>query len=183
MPVTAEWQQLPVAEARAGNADAWETLFRRYRLPLYAYAFEMLGNEQAALDVVQETFLNAFRHIQTLRDDARFGSWLFSIAHQKCLQQWRRYDRDAAIREELEHATAGDVEAEELLIREEQEEHVMKLLQQLPAAQRAALVLHYVEGFPLEVIARITGAELGTVKSRLHYARRALKRLLLETAS
>src|ERR1051325_10526115 len=94
MPIVAETEQLPVAAARDGDAAAWDALFRRYQLPLYVYVVELLHNEQAALDVVQETFINATRHIRSLRDDARFGSWLFSIAHQKCQQQWRRPQRE-----------------------------------------------------------------------------------------
>ena len=67
-----------------------------------------------------------------------------------------------------------------LLIREEQEAAFMKLLSRLPVAQRSVLVLHFVEDFPLEEIARITDTVLGTVKSRLHYAKRALRKLLEE---
>ena len=55
MLVVPEREQLPVADARAGNAEAWKTLFRRYRLPLYVYVFELLRDEQASLDLVQET--------------------------------------------------------------------------------------------------------------------------------
>ena len=179
MLVVAEREQLPVAEARVGNVEAWESLFRRYRLPLYVYIFELVRDEQASLDLVQETFINAFRHLATLRDDDRFGGWLFSIAHQKCLQQWRRHNRDAGLREELANEpTASADDPLDLLIREEQEAEFMKLLPRLPVAQRSALLLHFVEGFSLEEIARITGAQVGTVKSRLHYAKRALRKLL-----
>jgi len=69
MLVVPEREQLPVADARAGNADAWKTLFRRYRLPLYVYVFELLRDEQASLDLVQETFISAFRHIASLPED------------------------------------------------------------------------------------------------------------------
>ena len=82
--------QLPVAAARAGEPAAWDALFRRYQLPLYVYVYELLRQEQTALDVVQETFINAARHLGSLRDDAKFGSWLFGIAHQKCQQHWRK---------------------------------------------------------------------------------------------
>src|ERR1041384_3870454 len=88
-----EVEQLPVAAAREGHAAAWDVLFRRYQLPLYVYVFELLRDEQAALDVVQETFINATRYLHSLRDDAKFGSWLFSIAHQKCQQRWRKPPR------------------------------------------------------------------------------------------
>jgi RNA polymerase sigma-70 factor, ECF subfamily len=179
MLVVAEREQLSVAQAREGNVEAWESLFGRYRLPLYVYVFELVRNEQTSLDLVQETFINAFRHLSTLHDDGKFGSWLFGIAHQKCIQHWRRQSRETKLQEELESAPATGEEAPfDLLIREEQEAEFMKLLEKLPMAQRSALLLHFIEGFSLEEIARITGAQLGTVKSRLHYAKRALRKLL-----
>src|SRR5688500_15497492 len=99
MLAVADDQQLPVAAARAGNAAAWDALFRRYQLPLYAYVYELLRQEQTALDVVQETFINAARYIGSLRDDAKFGSWLFGIAHQKCVQRWRKPQREQPLDE------------------------------------------------------------------------------------
>jgi|SRR5579862_1505840 len=184
MLVVPEREQLPVAEAREGNVEAWESLFRRYRLPLYVYVFELVRDEQTSLDLVQETFISAFRHLAMLRDDEKFGSWLFGIAHQKCVQQWRRHVRESELQEELATAeVVGDEAPDELLIREEQEAEFMKLLAKLPVPQRSALLLHFVEGFSLEEIARITDAQVGTVKSRLHYAKRALRKLLEKQAS
>jgi RNA polymerase sigma-70 factor, ECF subfamily len=183
MLVVAEPEQLPVPQARAGDPAAWDILFRRYQLPLYVYVFELVHDEQASLDIVQETFINATRHLGSLREDGKFGSWLFGIAHQKCLQRWRKAGREAAA---LEEYAAAPVDAEddpaELLIRAEQEAAVMKLLDQLPVAQRSVLLLHFIEDFSLEDIAAVTGAALGTVKSRLHYAKRALKKLIEEEA-
>jgi len=184
MLVVAEREQLPVADARAGNAEAWKKLFRRYRLPLYVYVFELLRDEQATLDLVQEAFISAFRHIDSLRDDDKFGGWLFGIAHQKCIQHWRRQGREAELREELLPETDTSSEGPlDVLLREEQEAEFMKLLERLPLAQRSALLLHFIEGFSLEEIARITGTQVGTVKSRLHYAKRSLRKLLEDDAS
>ena len=184
MLVVAEPEQLPVPRARAGDPAAWDTLYRRYQLPLYVYVFELVHDEQASLDIVQETFINAARHVGSLRADGKFGSWLFGIAHQKCIQRWRKQGREAAALEELAAAPAApENDPAELLIRAEQEEAVMKFLNRLPIAQRSALLLHFVEDFSLENIAAITGTALGTVKSRLHYAKKALKRLLEEEAS
>ena len=179
MLVVAEREQLPVTQARAGDTAAWDTLFRRYQLPLYVYVFELVHDEQTSLDIVQESFINAARHIDSLRDDAKFGSWLFGIAHQKCIQRWRKQARDEALREELA-AAPPDFEDDpaEFLIRAEQEAEFMKLLNQLTLAQRSVLLLHFVEEFSLEEIAGITGAHLGTVKSRLHYAKKALRNIL-----
>ena len=177
----AEIQQLPVSEARAGNAAAWDALFRRYQLPLYVYIFELVRDEQTSLDLVQETFINAARHLGSLRDDAKFGSWLFGIAHQKCLQRWRQQAREEMPRDEFANAPLQfETAPVDLLIRDEQEAEFMRLLNQLPPPQRSALLLHFIEEFSLEEIAGITGVSLGTVKSRLHYAKKSLRKLLEE---
>ena len=177
----AEIEQLPVAQARAGDTAAWDALFRRYQLPLYVYIFELVRDEQTSLDIVQETFINAARHLGSLRDDARFGSWLFGIAHQKCIQRWRKQAREEMLRDEFANAPAEFESApDDLLIREEEEAEFMKLLNELPPPQRSVLLLHFVEDFSLEEIAGVTGVSLGTVKSRLHYAKKALRRLLEE---
>ena len=161
---------------------AWEVLFERYQLPLYVYVFELVRDEQTSLDIVQETFIAAVRHIAGLQADENFGSWLFGIAHQKCVQLWRKQNREARWRDETADATA-DVEAgpDDLLLRREQEAEFLLLLDQLPLPQRTALLLHFMEDFSLEEIARITGTSLGTVKSRIHYGKRTLRKLLQET--
>jgi RNA polymerase sigma-70 factor (ECF subfamily) len=168
---------LPVAQARSGDAEAWDVLLRRFRLPLYAYAFEWVRQEQAALDIVQETFINAARHVASLRHDDRFGAWLFGIAHQKCLQHARR--RPDALPLDLERNEPPDTAPgpRQWLIRREQEAAFMKCLDRLALAHRTVLTLHFVEEFSLEEIAEITQTPVGTVKSRLHYARKAFKHI------
>jgi len=178
MLVVTEHEQLPVREARTGDAAAWNALFKRYQLPLYAYVFELIHHEQASLDIVQESFINAARHIGALRENDKFGSWLFGIAHQKCAQHWRRqHPENIPIDEQddLSDAAAGPAEA---LISKEQEAEFMRIMDQLSLPHRAVLLLHFVEDFSIEEIAAITGARPGTVKSRLHYAKDALRHLL-----
>jgi RNA polymerase sigma-70 factor, ECF subfamily len=184
MLVVAEREQLPVPQARAGDPGAWDVLFHRYQLPLYAYAFELVHDEQASLDIVQESFINAVRHIDGLREDAKFGSWLFGIAHQKCVQRWRRQNREATALEELA-ATVPELEdgPDDRLIHKEQEGEFMSKVNQLPPAHRSVLLLHFIEGFSIEEIAGITGTAPGTVKSRLYYAKKSLRELLQDQAS
>lgn len=184
MLVVAERDQLPVPQARAGEPAAWDALFCRYQLPLYVYVFELVHDEQASLDIVQETFINAARHIGGLREDDKFGGWLFGIAHQKCVQRWRKQTREGNLLEEVGAALPeSEAGPDDLLIRQEQEEAFMRLLNQLPPPQRSVLLLHFVEDFSVEQIAEITGAAPGTVKSRLHYAKKALRELLEEEAT
>jgi RNA polymerase sigma-70 factor, ECF subfamily len=178
MPEVADIEQLPVQQARAGEPSAWDTLFRRYQLPLYVYVFELVRDEQAGLDIVQETFISAVKHIGSLREDAKFGSWLFGIAHQKVIQVWRKRSGKEVLFDEIpESPDEFDDGPDDLLIRREQQTEFMNLLNQLPLPQRSVLLLHFVEDFSLEEIGRVIESPLGTVKSRLHYARRALRKL------
>ncbi len=177
MPEVAPNEPLPVSQARVGDPAAWDALFRRYQLPLYVYVFELVRDEQASLDLVQETFIAAVKHLGSLREDNKFGSWLFGIAHQKVIQRWRKrtevlFDEIPGRMDEFEPSP------DDLLICRESETAFMKLLEQLPPPRRAVLLLHYVEDFPLEDIARITETQVGTVKSRLHYAKKSLRKLL-----
>lgn len=179
MPLVAKDEQLPVAAARAGDPAAWDALFRRYQLPLYSYVQELMRHEQTSLDIVQETFIKAVRHLGSLREDTKFGGWLFRIAHQLCQQHWRKARPLEPLDEVLESELAADAEnpAEELLSAE-QEELFLAAIELLPAGHRAVVLLHYLEDFDLAEIAGITGVPLGTVKSRLHHARQKLRHQL-----
>src|SRR6516165_5357760 len=148
MPVVAEQEQLPVRQAMAGESEAWDVLFRRYQLPLYVYVFEMVRHEQASLDIVQETFIAAIRNIAGLRDDAKFGSWLFSIAHQKCIQRWRK-PTEVLLDEIPESPDELEDGPDKMLSRREQETEFMNLLERLPLPQRSVLLLHFIEEFSL----------------------------------
>jgi RNA polymerase sigma-70 factor, ECF subfamily len=179
MPEVSAPEQLPVQQARDGNPAAWDAFFRRYQLPLYVYVFELVQNEQTSLDIVQETFIAATKHIGGLRDNEKFGSWLFGIAHQKVIQLWRKRGGKEILFDEIpESPHEFENSPDDLLIRREQETEFMNLLNQLPLPQRSVLLLHFVEDFSLEEIARITETQTGTVKSRLHYAKKSLRKLL-----
>ena len=128
---------------------------------------------------MQATFVRAVRHIGTLRDDARFGGWLFGIAHQLCVQHWRRAGREQPLGDLLDDTPDESApDPRDLVLRAEQGEALLALLDELPPPQRAVLVLHVLEEFSLDEIAAITGAPLGTVKSRLHHAKRVLRQRL-----
>lgn len=174
----AEPQSLPVSQARAGDAGAWDTLLRHFRMPLYIYIFQWVRNEQTSYDLVQETMLCAIRHIGNLKDENRFGPWLFGIGHQKCIQHWRKQNREDDAMQEFAEAPADfEEDPRQTLIRREKEAQFLRLLEDLPMLQRSVLVLYYIEEFTLEEIASITGTTTGTIKSRLHYARKAFRDL------
>jgi RNA polymerase sigma-70 factor (ECF subfamily) len=170
---------LPVQAARAGDSEAWNALFRHYQVALYSYVFQLVHDEQASLDIVQESFINAAHQITRLRDDAKFGSWLFGIAHQKCIQRWRRSEPAwVPLAEWGDQASEAAFDPGDWLIRKEQEEQFMNGLARLSPPHRSVLLLHFLEDFSLAEIATITGTSPGTVKSRIHYAKKALRESL-----
>ena len=83
MLVVAENEQLPVKEAKAGDAAAWDALFHRYQLPLYVYVFELVHGEQTSLDVVQETFIAAVRQIRELAVRHRAPKMRAAVAQEE----------------------------------------------------------------------------------------------------
>ncbi len=177
MIAVAPTEQLPVAQARTHDSQAWDQLFRRYQLPLYAFVFELVRQEQPALDIVQETFVRAAKHLHTLLDDSKFGSWLFSIAHQQCARHGRKSHREQALDAETIEEWVDDTPPPDAwLIRQEHAEALHEALETLPPAHRCVITLHFLEDFSLEEIADITQTPVGTVKSRLHYAKKALRR-------
>jgi len=183
MPFVAEPLLQLVQAARRHDVHAWDTLLQQHQLPLFAFAMELVRHREAALDIVQETFAGAVRHLGSLRDDAKFKSWLFGIAHQKCLQHFRKTLRRAAVFAETDELvdealdpTAGD--PRDLLLREEETSAFFALVERLPLAQRETLLLHVLEDFSLAEIAEISGVPVGTVKSRLFHAKGALRQLV-----
>lgn len=170
---------LPIDAARRGEPEAWDALVRRYQLPLFTYVMDLVHHHATSLDLVQETLVRATRHLPALREDGRFGSWLFGIAHQLVIRHWRRLGRSPFSEEPIPEEGAGIEVAPDLeLVREEEAAALLAAVDALPAPQRSVILLHYLEEFPLDEIAEITGTRVGTVKSRLHYAKRALRESL-----
>jgi RNA polymerase sigma-70 factor (ECF subfamily) len=186
-PAAADEDRGLVDRARAGDAGAFEALVRRYQGWVFTLALRMVGDRGEAEDVAQEVFLKAYRGLKTFKGASRFSTWLYAIATHHCLnhlQARARRPRPAG-----GAATAGGDDppdpvdrlpdraprADALLERADLERVVQAELQRLTEEQRAILVLRDIQGLAYEEIAQALGLELGTVRSRLHRARMALK--------
>jgi RNA polymerase sigma-70 factor (ECF subfamily) len=172
-----------VQAARNNDESAWDSLLRRYQLPLLAYARGLAGDREAAFDIVQETFAKAVSHIAGLRDDSRFGSWLFGIAHQCCVRHFRSNRREAGLFDDGLGGGMDEIEGNVpdpclALLSAERAEALYAFVDRLPLAQRSALLLHVLGDLGLEEIAGIASVPVGTVKSRLHHAKRALRSMM-----
>lgn len=161
-----------VASARAGDTAAFATLAERHRNRLIALTARLVREE--AEDLVQEALLRAFLGLSQLRDPSRFGAWLCGIAVNLAKMRIRR--RALELRSAVAQPVAHPVTDLELL------ELVRDALAVLPAAQRDAVLLHYVDDLSCEEIASIVGSTPGTVRVRLHRARQQLREELVALA-
>lgn len=175
-----------------GDQAAAEAIFRLYHPAVYNLVHRMLGGSSEVDDCVQEVFLRAFRGLKGFRGDASLKTWIYRIATNTCLnyldKERRRGPMDSLDAETFEegYATLGDTLAseargpEEAVVGAELEEAIQGALDKLAPEFRTALVLRDVEGLSYEEVASVTGAALGTVKSRIARARAQAVRWLKE---
>jgi RNA polymerase sigma-70 factor (ECF subfamily) len=160
---------------QAEEAGAFEDLIAVMEQPLLYYATSLTGSQDGGLDVLQEVWIRVFRGIRKLKDPGALRSWLYSITHGVAVDRIRRN----ASRERAEQADLEDYEeAEEPSFSEDDAAAVHRALSELGLKHREVLVLHFLEDLSIAEIAEVAGCSEGTVKSRIHYAKRAMKELL-----
>lgn len=180
-------EQEAIRRALSGELDAFNQLVLKYQQMAYSVAYRMLQNEGAAADVVQESFLKAYRALPSFQG-GNFKSWLMRIVVNSCYDLLRVQQREHT--DSLDDGP-GDLDyAPHLVDRSEGPEayaermelthHIELGIRALPPDQRTVLVLCDVQGYSYEEIAEITGFPMGTVKSRISRARTKLRDFLLQ---
>ena len=184
-----------VEQTIAGDKSAFETLFVKYRQRLYGVAWRLLHEEDSALDVVQDAFVKAYARIGDLRGEARFYPWLRRIAVNLAIDRLRKLKREAEVGFDEAHYGAGDdtdtgrssssptdkQERSNPLYNVELSEFSEALkvaLEKISPPHRAVFMLHAAEGMTYREIADALKCNIGTVMSRLFYARKQLQELL-----
>jgi RNA polymerase sigma-70 factor (ECF subfamily) len=175
---------------QAGERAALEELFRRYRQPAYRVAYRLLGNEADALDAVQEGFVKALTHLQGFQGRSSFKTWLLRVVSNAALDLGRQRGRREAV--PLDAAHNGEVlppqlqtadEAGRGLERADLRTVLDKALATLSEVQRQTFVLYAEAGLSYREIAAVMKTSIGTVMSRLYYARQKLRGYLNERAT
>jgi RNA polymerase sigma-70 factor (ECF subfamily) len=165
--------------ARAGDSAAFSALAALHRDALVRAAFHVLGNEADALDATQEALLRAYRHLATFDGRASLVTWMRKITVRCSLDRIEAMRRDRTLRRELPSDDALPAhEAVDEAARAEERRIVRQAIDELPSAQRAAVLLRDVEGLSYEEIAQALSIPKGTVMSRIYYGREALKQTL-----
>lgn len=174
-----------VRRAQRGDRAAFEELFRDNQQTVYGMLWHMVRSEDDARDLTQDTFLEAWRSLGSLRDAAAFRTWLFRIAANKARDHLKRRRLPTTSMEEL--SPQSDAEAQlpdpsagpqELLLAQERTSKVSAAVASLSADHRAVVAMYYLGGLDVAEIAKALGVPKGTVLSRLARARDALRRRL-----
>lgn len=168
--------ELLAIRCQLGEPAAFDALIARWHEPLWKYLRRLTGDEDAAAEAVQDTWLRILRGMPRLRDAGRLRAWIFGIARRVVMDRLReKYAEPARVSpEDVELAAAdeaGDLREELALLHEE--------LARLPVPEREVLVLFHLQELTLTEIAEVAGIPAGTVKSRLFRARRALRDQLI----
>jgi RNA polymerase sigma-70 factor (ECF subfamily) len=174
-----------VARSRGGDFDSFNQLILRWERPIYALAYRVIGREEDARDVCQETFLRAFRALPGFKGQAKFSSWLYRIALNLC-RDWIRRQRRSPTVQLAEGLDPGEIAAEQgpvesiedLVSRRELSAVVEEAMALLPEEQRTAIVLKEYHGMTFQEIADLQGCPLSTVKTRVYQGLSVLRRHL-----
>ena len=178
-----------VDQARQGESAAYEVLVSRHRDKIYARAFSMVRSEEQALDLSQEAWIKAWRKLHQFHGDSSFVTWLTRVTINICLDHLRKRKRERSESiEELDENQGGverklplfEINPTERLERQELRTAIDKGLAQLSADHRTVLVLHQFEGLEYKEVAERMNCSIGTVMSRLFYARKKLAALLID---
>lgn len=167
-----EWLAL---RCQTGDPAAFADLIAVMERPLLYYATSLTGNQDAALDVLQDVWLKVVRGIRGLKDRRSLRPWLYAITHGVAIDRIRReYRRDKAEQAQLDDA----FNIEEPSFDEEDATAIRDALSRLGVKHREVLVLHFLQDLSIQEIANVVGCSEGTVKSRIHYAKQQMKQIL-----
>ena len=178
-----------VKAARQGELAAFEELVFRHRDQIYARAFSMTRHEQDAIDLSQEAWVKGWQRLAQFQGESSFATWMTRIVINLCLDHLRKQKRHRADSIEELDDESGGVERQMPVVtanptagleRAELRKKIDRALDQLSAEHRAVLVLHEFEDMEYKNIAKTIGCSMGTVMSRLFYARRKMAALLAE---
>ena len=164
-----------VARSMGGDLDSFNQLVLRWERPIYALAYRVIGRDEEARDVAQETFLRAFRALPGFKGQAKFSSWLYRITLNLC-RDWMRKERRTPVSQapegidiiELAGEATPRETIEQMVGRKALGRAVSKAMAALPEEQRTAIILKEYHGLTFQEIADMLDCPLSTVKTRLY---------------
>ena len=176
-----------VRRAQGGDDEAFRELMERYKRRAFGVALGIVGDPDEAQDVVQDAFVKAYYRLKEFRFGANFYTWFYRLLVNQAIDRWRKTSRSPAVSFSEAWVSGESTETgavtypktpEEMAGNRELAEGITRAIAALPEYHRTVILLREVEGLAYEEIARILDCSVGTVMSRLHYARAKLKEAL-----
>lgn len=176
-----------IKQVLKGDQSAYEDIVNLYQHKLYQVCYRMLGSKEEAEDITQEAFVRAYINLHSFDQKRKFSTWIYRIATNLCIDRIRKkkpdyyLDAEVAGTEGLDmysQIAADEQLPEETLEQMELQERIQYEISRLPDKYRAVIVLKYIEELSLQEISEILEMPLGTVKTRIHRGREALRKQL-----
>ena len=168
--------EILVQQLKKGSREAFDLLYEKYKNLVIRTAYLITGNKPDSEDIAQETFVKVYLHISELKNDAGFKPWMMQILVRTAYRTGKKKGREIPD-DEIERLSEGQTMLSPLgqMIKREEAEMISRAVAALPVKQKTVVVLYYYNGFSVAEIAGMLNCREGTVKSRLHTARRFLK--------
>lgn len=182
-----EFVKSRIKQVRKGDQNAFGEIVELYKGKVFQLCFRMLGNSHEAEDISQEAFIRAYINIERYNIDRKFSTWLYRIATNLCIDRIRKKKPDYYLDAEVagtegltlySQIPASQLAPDEEVSKIELQEIIQNEILKLPEKYRAVIVLRYIEELPLLEISKILDLPIGTVKTRIHRGREALRKQL-----
>ncbi len=171
-----------ISRCQQGDQEAFKEIFDRYQKKVYRIAYGVVRHREEALDIVQEVFVKLFHSIKNFKGKSHFYTYLYRMVMNTAIDHSRKMGKQiiSSLDEEGSFEPSEEIEKwpEKILLQKELEEKVNGAMGKLPAEQRAAIIFREVEGLSYQEMADAMECSIGTVMSRLHYARKRMQELL-----
>jgi RNA polymerase sigma-70 factor (ECF subfamily) len=163
-----------------GDKSAFDILVERHRRQVYQVCYRFVGNHEDASDLAQDVFIRAYRALGTFKGRSAFGTWLYRVAVNVCLNRVSAKQPAVEALDSHEHQDTRTERPDAVVMRDEQAQVVRAAIARLPRKQRATMILRMYHELPHEQIAAILGSSVGAVKANFFHALANLKKLLQE---
>ena len=174
-------EEVLVRQMKEGDKASFDLLYEKYRNTALRTAYLITGNFPLSEDIVQDTFVKIYLHCRELKNDSGFKAWMMQILVRTAYRSGKKESREVPDEEVVQKADTGGIPSslEQVLAREEAGA-IAEAVRTLPMKQRSVVVLYYYQEYRISEIAGIMGCLEGTVKSRLHTAKKQLRRMLTD---
>lgn len=164
-----------IEEVLSGNKQAYAQIINKYKNPLYATILRMIGNQQDAADLVQESFIKIYYRLGKFDGKGSFSSWMYRVAINHCMDEFRKKRYKMEQIEIREDDIMDFHHPEVIFLKKEKNRQLEKLIESLPKEERMILLLRYVNELSYNEIGEIMSLSLSTVRNKLHRAKKKLR--------